>query len=362
MDSWGKPLSGSNPHKNISVLHNCLVKFFCLALLLLFAGTASADHLQHYSGHDDHVAELSENETVPEMKWTGVDKVNRTHSYLSSNIERLAQRIDIFFGNERIYEEATGTYIQTRSSLIVGQDGELDYDVKFRAKLRLPQLRSKFRLVIESEDEDSGLDDFNQDTKRDSLERELRSSDVAASVQYMFQQTKRWNISLRPGLKLSDPVEAFLRLRMAGTMQLSQKWQTRAITQFGYYSEEGWGSDWRLDFERRTGSQDFFRSSSNVWWREDSPGNQFLSQAFFLSHIMNPRTSVAFEIGATGETRPQLEDTSYFGSVRYRRDIHKGWLFLELKPQVVFDRDNDFDEDLSFYITLEILLGEDYNH
>lgn len=329
--------------------------------LFLCVNTAFADHLQHYAAQQNREATEAQ-ETVPEIRLPGVGRVNQAHLYLSSGVEKLAQRIDTFFGENRVYEEATGTYIQTRTSLIVDQDGAVDYDVKFRAKMRLPQLKEKFRLVIESEDEDRGLGDFNQDTKSDTLRGEVENKDVAASLQYMFQQTKRWNISLRPGLKLSDPVETFLRLRMAGTLHLTDKWLMRGITQFGYYSEEGWGSDWRLDVERRTGSKDFFRASSNVWWRENSPGNQFLSQTFLLTHILTPRTSVAFEVGVTGETRPKLEDTSYFSSVRYRRDIHRGWLFLELKPRVEFARENDFDEDVSLFVTLELLLGEDYSH
>lgn len=353
-------MTGEILQKHYSSVHRVFFVALLLFVFCLYGRSAFAAHLQHYADQHNHDAEANMKVTVPEMDWPGVGRVNQAHSYLSSTVEKLAQRIDTFFGEDRVYEEATGTYIQTRTSFIVDQDGELDYDLKFRAKLRLPQLRQKLRLVLESEDEDRGLDDFSQDTRRNTLKGELEKSDISASLQYMFQQTKRWNIKLRPGVKLSDSIESFIRLRMAGTQQLTEKWLTRGISQFGYYSEEGWRSEWRFDFERRTGSQDFFRTSSNVLWRENSPGNQFLSQTFLLTHILNPRTSVAFEVGVTGETRPKLEDTSYFSSVRYRRDIHRGWLFMELKPLVVFSRDNNFDEDVSLFLTLEILLGENY--
>ena len=66
---------------------------------------------------------------------------------------------------------------------------------------------------------------------------------------------------------------------------------------------------------------------------------------------MNPRSSVAFEVGVTGETRPTLRNTSYFGNIRYRRDVHQGWLFMEISPRVIFARDNDYDEDVSLALT-----------
>ena len=337
---------------------SCLV----VTVQAVFPVFAVADHLQHYSEHHSVPDQPDEAGSAPEITWPGVDKVNKTHSYLSSTVEKLSQRIDTFFGEDRVYEESTGTYIQARSNVIIDENAELDYDLKFRAKLRLPQLKSRYRLLIENVDERGTLNDFNRDSKGSSLVNEFENADFSASLQYFVAESKRWNVSLRPGVRLSNPVEVFMRLRLSRSKQLTERWLTRATAQGGYFTDDGWESDLRLDFERRTGDRDLFRSSSTAIWRERFPGNQLLVQTFLMTHILNPRSSVALELGITGETRPTLHNTSYFSNVRYRRDIHRGWLFMELRPRVVFAKENDYDEELSLVLTLEVILGADYAH
>jgi hypothetical protein len=344
--------------------HACLILLLCVLLSsqTISPEFAVAGHLQSYTGQKT-VSDAGESlSDIPELDWFGSGKVSRAHSYLSSSVESLSQRIDTFFGEERVYEEATGTYVQARGSVILEQDGAVDYDLKFRAKMRLPQLKSRFKLLIENDDEPGIVDDFARDSKGNTLADEVDNSGLSASLQYLFMETDRWNISLRPGLKLSDPIEAFLKLRMSRTKQLNKRWLSRGTVQLGYFTEEGWGNDWKLELERRAGRKDLFRSTTSVTWRRGSPGNQFLSQTLLLTRILNPRSSVAFELGMRAETRPELQDTSYFTNVRYRRDIHRGWLFFELRPRVVFARENNFDEELSLVLTLEVLLGENYAH
>jgi hypothetical protein len=335
--------------------------FFLFVFSRVFSAEhASADHLHSYTAQSE--LSVDTDASVPELDWPGVEEVNLTHSYLSSTVEDISRRIDMFFGKERAYEESTGTYVQARSNIIINQDGGADYDLKFRVKLRLPQLKSKYRLLLEN-DKGQGLSDaFNRDSKGSDLTDEFESSDLSASLQYLFKQTDRLNISLRPGVKFSDPVDAFLRLRMAKTIDFTEQWSSRGTGEFGYFTEEGLRNDWKLEFERKTGYRNFFRTTSNASWREDSPGNWFLAQTLLFTHILNPRSSLAYEVGLTGETKSTLHNTSYFGNVRYRRNIHRGWLFMELRPRIVFAKENNYDEELSLVLTLEVLFGEKYAH
>ena len=66
---------------------------------------------------------------------------------------------------------------------------------------------------------------------------------------------------------------------------------------------------------------------------------------------------MAYEAGVAFETDPIFWETGYYSSLRYRRDIHRGWLLLELKPQIEFARDNGFKADLSLALSLEMVFG-----
>ncbi len=293
----------------------------------------------------------------PELNLPGFRGVDVTHTYLSSTVERLALRIDTFFGEKRIYEEATGTYVQARGSVIYSRGGEVDFNGRFRAKVDLPQLRERANLVIESDDDRDAAEDFNRITTGSSLVDELEDSDVSAALQVFIREKDRWNFSIRPGVRFSDPVETFVKLRFRRNQPLGETWHSRGTVEVGYFSKRGWQNEWQLDLERDIGDDNFFRSSSTVLWREDFPGNQFLGQSFQVTHFIDSNQLISFEVGTSAETRPNLHDTSYFSSIRLRRNIHRGWLFLEIKPQVIWERENNFEADPALVLTLEALFG-----
>lgn len=302
------------------------------------------------------LAEISE----PQLNLPGVRGANATHSYISNTVERLSQRIDSFFGEERIYEEATGTYIQIRGSAIFSEGGHRDYDGKFRIKVDLPQIEEKVNFVIESRDERDEEEDSDRITSGTELNEEIDDNDLSAALQFMLRQKEKWNLSIRPGIKLTSPLEAFVKFRYRNYQPLGEKWMFRGTIKAEYNTEDDWENGWEFDLERKIGASTLFRSATSLLWQQQVPGNQLLTQVFQVNHLFNRRQSLSFEIGTTAETRPKLNDLYYFSSLRYRKDIHQGWLFLELKPQIIYRRETGWKDEPGFVVTLETLFGAKY--
>lgn len=331
-----------------------------LTFLLLSAAAVPARAEQLSASDEQPGSEQDPVTPIPEIRAPGMGGANITHYYLSTGVESLASSIDSFFGDRRVYDAATGTYVQLRGSTIYSREGQIDYDAKFRLKIDLPNLERKVKLSIESSDRLDDSDAFNRITSGTSLDETLGESDVSTTLQFFIKEKKRWNLSLRPGVKFSDPLETFIKLRFRRVQPFAEKWLSRGTIEVGYYSRRGWENEWDLDLERDIGKKTFFRSSSTILWREDYPGNQFLRQAFTITHVYNPRRSIAYEIGTAAETRPNLRDTTYYGNIRLRRDIHRGWLFFEIKPQLLFARGNHFKAEPSLALSLEMLFGGSY--
>jgi hypothetical protein len=287
-----------------------------------------------------------------------INRLELAHHDLSENVEALADKIDSFFGARRIYEETSGTYIQLRGSTIYGRGGEWEFDGRVRAKFDLPNLAEKINLVIESEDADGPQEE--RILTGTSPTQALDEKDLAASLQYTLQAKDTWDIRLQPGLKFKWPLDPFVRLRFRWLNPLSPTWLSRVTVTPGWFNSRGWEGRTRLDFERATGRGSLFRSSSEAIWLLDDARNLTLVQAFFFSHPLSPREQFAYEAGVVGEIDPRFEDAGYFASVRYRRDIHHGWVFLELKPQVVFEREDDFEANPSIALSLEMFFGSRY--
>ena len=279
------------------------------------------------------------------------------HDYLSQNVEDLARKIDAFFGTERAFDESSGTYVQARGSVIYKKYGVVDFDGNVRAKLDLPNLKRKLSLVIESESDDNLVQKGQITSGSPTVAETFETRDVSASLQYVVREEREWDIRLQPGLKLHWSPETFLRLRFRHIQPISEVWQSRVTLTPGWFESRGWELRLRHDFDRDSGRGSLFRVVSEANWQVKADRNVELVQSFAYAHPLGSRVRMAYEAGMLFETQPTFWNTGYFASVRYRRNIHRGWMFLELKPQILFARANNFKADPSFALSLEVIFG-----
>lgn len=289
----------------------------------------------------------------------GFQKLDVAQSYLSRNIESLSRSIDAFFGDDRIYEEESGTYLQFRGSTIYREDGAVDFDSQFRGRIDLPNLEKKLALIIES-DADSTIAQNNIAAGQPKVLDSLDERQASASLQYIVKELKDWNVRLLPGIRLTWPPDTLLKLRLRNQQKLDENWLSRFTLTPGWFSDHGWEVRGLMDLERQVGPDALFRASSEAIWLADERHNFDLAQVFTFAHPLSRRDLMAYTIGLTAVTYPSLVATSYFGNVRYRRNIHRHWLFLEIRPQVAFEREDDFRLEPSMALTLEILFGSRY--
>jgi hypothetical protein len=279
------------------------------------------------------------------------EAITEFHNYFSGGVEAL-------FGDTRIYEESSGTYLQMRGNVIYGRGGEIGFDGKVRARLDLPNLEEQVHLVIESEEEETVSQ--TRVAVGSTPAQAVDEKKLTTSVQYVVQSTKRWDVRLQPGIRLNMDPRPFLRLRFRLMQPLSETWLSRTTLTPGWFESRGWEGRARFDLERATGGGSLFRSSTEGVWLFDEPKDVQLTQSFLYIHPIGSRVQMAYQLGVTAEVDPKFQDTFYFCNIRYRRNIHQGWMFLELQPQVLLDREDDFKPDASFSLALEILIGGRY--
>ena len=161
-------------------------------------------------------------------------------------------------------------------------------------------------------------------------------------------------------VKFRTPVDPFIKLRLRRQQLIGEQWLWRITTTPAWYKSRGYELPGSLDFERGVGQGSFFRATSSLFWYEEERKNLFAQQSFFFSHPFGRRNQLAYEAGVGFEREPRWRDTAYFATIRYRINIHRGWIFLELKPQIVFERGSDFKPDPSLALTLEMFFGSGY--
>ena len=72
------------------------------------------------------------------------------------------------------------------------------------------------------------------------------------------------------------------------------------------------------------------------------------------------RVGFAYDVGVRADDDPDWEVDQYFTQFRSRFRVYKKWLFVELKPQVVFREEDDYDPSFLFSVRLDVIFGERY--
>jgi hypothetical protein len=295
---------------------------------------------------------LEEEPTEPEDMFSVLDA---PHKYVSEHVESLVTSVDKYFANDALYKYTTDSYLQLSGDVLFEETGEIGYGANLRTRVDLPGTKRRFKLII----------DTDPTEKQDPVERSVdespaaavQESDVYASVQ-REQERKGWLIRPSVGVKFRLPLEPFAKLQFTNLYPL-QYWQLRVDENLYWFDDSGFGSDTTFEFDRPVGNVNLFRSTSFARWTEET--NYFeLSQTLTLYQTLSPNHRISYQIGAYGVTSPTWFMTDYLVVVRYRQNLHKSWLFFEIRPQVQYSKINDWDDEVSLLLRLELLFGRKY--
>lgn len=259
-----------------------------------------------------------------EKTWYDVSQI-----YINTRFCEPALWFDNFFANDRIFNEGVaGTYVRWRNEFSYDEEEYFDYTMKLNFSVELPGFNHKARLTFEGE-EDEDLRDIAPGSTSDTTESLGLQFDVKEHKRSKFNV----NVSLDPKLRLryryTQPVGDRITMRL--TQELQRKGSVnsaRSLFQYEHVFKESF----------------LLRSSTEIKLSEEYEGLDWL-QAFVLYQRLDNRTSLSYETSANGITQPRRLTTNYRLGIRFRKNIHREWLFYEIAPEYTWPI--TLDEDRS---------------
>jgi hypothetical protein len=297
---------------------------------------------------------------APLPRLPGMRFIDVGHGFFSRSLESMTDHVDTFFGDDRIFIEDSGTYTRLSGSAIYEKKGELTFDGTVRLRLdlqNLSRLGRKVNLILASDDD---APDGGKITTGEPIFDRIDSAKPVAALQIVLQEKRRWDVRLQPGLKMRVPLDPFIKLRTRRLQPLGEDWLLRLTTIPAWYESRGLELKSVLDFDTTPSERSLLRLSNGLFWEEGSKKNVQLQPSVSYSYILTPADIIAATTGVIFDTTPYLRDTTYFANIRYRRNLHEKWIFVEIKPQIVFERNASFRPDPSLILTVDMLFGEQY--
>lgn len=281
--------------------------------------------------------------------------VDTAHDQISQHLLGTADRVDSFFGDERINEEQQNTQISLTMSSLFRHDAAPLLTFPLGLKLSLPRLENRVQLAVDTllqESDDTALTVVDGDTDEQKIQLRLRYK--------LLEQLDRW-ISVDGGVKTNfdsiglKTLEPFGSLRVRESFEF-ESWAVRLTQLVEWYEQSGWEGGSRVELDHDLGAKTLVRLSANTDYAESFSGQRYDLTAKLRRQLSHNR-ALGLQIYSAGETHPAAQITLHEARLTYRRRIYKEWAFFSIQPIARFARDDDFAMQPLLRFDFEVYFG-----
>jgi len=281
--------------------------------------------------------------------------IESTQRAISKSILGFSKSIDEYFSNERVMEEATGSYGCIRLGFLYQEHGQIDSANSVCLKVDLPNTRKRWKLFIERNDSDSKNNNLNSSLPATGDVNSNTGTGSEAGVSYVAKDELLKNFSFDMGIRSRLPLDPFARLRYRRTW-VPSNWLYRLTENLYYYKSIEGGLLSRLDFERHLSPSWYTRITSQADYR-DQDSEFYLKQIFGAYREVKKGQAMSFEYIVSGFTQPSARVDYYMYRFRYRFNVWRDWFFVETSPQLLHTSENNFRQVAGILISLEAVFG-----
>jgi hypothetical protein len=283
-----------------------------------------------------------------------------THDRIERTILDLAIRLDDFFGDVTTENLKNTEYkLRWRNSFKISDDGNVHYGSTVRANAVLSKINKRLRLSIYADREATeSTQSLAEDPGNPGFDRTETPSGriVNTELRYQFIHTPITDFFLGAGVRVTLPMEAFVRGRFSRIYRLSDVFLFRFAETLFVNDFEDAGETTEVSFDQQLDRETLLRLASSGTLSRDIDGMEWGAELSLIREL-SPKSAIMLAGGVHGNTNISSEIGNYEIFARYRRNILRSWLFIELEPQQSWPRGEDggYSSDFSFVFRLEIL-------
>ncbi len=281
--------------------------------------------------------------------------LDRQRTFVTNQFVDLSDALDRLISRKPSSAE-NNSYLVLDLNSVFSEGGEQEFKARIRAKADLPNTKSRYKLIFESDPED----DFSlQDNELSGqVGSEKGASDRAiAGVEYSKKRAKyKWQPSIDVGARFQFPIDLFTRLRFTKLTGLPKSWRMDTRLDLPYYAQEGAKPSARVSLIRDLSKSVSFKSVSRYkHTRKLSLHESY--QSFQLNQLLSEGQGLEYKIGGFRSSEGD-EGREYFIQLAYKKRVYRNWMYLVLVPQVTYPESDEWHSTYSFVMQLEAI----YSH
>lgn len=262
--------------------------------------------------------------------------IEDTRQTVSTRVLRLADSIDTLFGDKKADDQKNTSTLRV-SQRYFHKDGVTGgEDVAVTLNLHLPNLQKL----------------------EEKIKNKFKSkpTEGAGGNGGPAEPESPWTFNQESGVVIANPINYFARLRLRRDF-ISEKWVHSFYEQVGWSKTNEWEEETSFNSDYALTRSLLFRFANLKFWDmtddilKSSHGPSLLQQ---LSE--HEAISYDFRLNTLVEDHALYGDSITLGSL-YRTRLPVGWIFLELNPEIAWERNTNFRVQYNFYLRVELVFG-----
>lgn len=281
------------------------------------------------------------------------------HDRLSRILQGAARGADALFSGTRNYDAPNATYVMlgvVGTSFRPGDGDDLARPLT-RIRLNLPDTEDRLQLLV-----DRGVATLTRSEAQRDAEvaagQAARDDTTFAALRVLVVDVLRLRVSTDVGARFRVPVSPFVRVR-ADRATVLGSWKVLLSQTFLDSTHDGFQSTSQASFQRPLAEHVTLSLLTDATWRQPRHPFTWSESAGVLWQI-DDRTLAGAEAGLIAVSGADAGITATTLSVRWRRRLHRDWLILEARPQLIYPRDRGFQPIASLTVQVEVYFGEGY--
>ena len=273
------------------------------------------------------------------------------HKQTSDEIVDKVERVDRFFGDQRLDDDNRRTRLRLGTGLRWHENDGTSLLTDIKARLALPRLKNRFQVVID--------DSFESDEpdRLQSISDAANDSEPDTSLRYVIKEDERRRLTSDAGVRFSSPSQLFGRLRGRIVVPYPA-WELRLTQTVAWFTDDGLTETSEMRWTRKVWDEWLFRSSSRLTWEENINGMR-PAQTLSLFRELSKRRAYRLTVGGVWPEIPHTHEAVYSAGFTYRQLIHSRWLFLEVTPGMEYPQEHGYRFTPYINVQVEVVFGDE---
>jgi hypothetical protein len=218
-------------------------------------------------------------------------------------------------------------------------------DFRFKIRVKLPALQDRVELLLSDDEED-----VNQQAVKAARSQQLGSDDQA-TVALQFKDKPDSKVAYRIGLGRGSQI--YTRARYSDNLELNERNKISYSAEANYYTDDQLGVETRISLIHTLSKNEAIEFDNTFRYR-DKTEDLFWRHKIQYLYLKDGKTSYLFSAMVDGLNKPNYQEEQVLVSMRYKKNVLRPWLFLEVEPYVIWLRQENFRTSFGVAIRAEV--------